>query len=160
MLIDILAIGRLKREEELGIVSRYQNMFSRLGRSCGLGPLGIKEFPESKNKNLKERKTDESSRLIEASSSYKFKFLLDVQGEILSSLEFAKKLQNLANDGNKKCVFLIGGPDGHGENIFNKINFNLSISSLTLSHSLARIVLAEQLYRAVTILTGHPYHRE
>ncbi|MFM7085092.1 MAG: 23S rRNA (pseudouridine(1915)-N(3))-methyltransferase RlmH [Hyphomicrobium sp.] len=160
MQVNIFAIGRLRDKKEIAIVSRYQDMFSRLGRSRGLGPLGIKELPESKDKNQINRKNDEAARLIKASSFHKFIFVLDVRGEFLSSHAFAKKLQGLADEGNKTCAFIIGGPDGHGDNIFKIKNLQLSLSSFTLSHGLARVVLVEQLYRAATILTGHPYHRE
>lgn len=160
MQISILAIGRLKHPAETEIILRYQKRFSALGRKCGLGPLDISEFPESKLVSINDRLTNEAERLLKAAKPFEYAFLLDIRGNSLSSLNFARKLQSLTNEGIKTCAFIIGGPDGCGADIFTKVPHRLSVSSLTLSHALARVVLTEQLYRAATILTGHPYHRE
>jgi len=158
MRIEILAIGRLKDQAEAEIISRYQKRFDQVGRACGLGPLGIKDFPESRSAVAEERKAEEAERLLSAAGR-SLVIVLEVAGRTLSSEEFARHLHRLADQGTKSCAFLIGGPDGHGEHVLTAAALKISLGPLTLPHGLARVVLAEQLYRAATILTNHPYHR-
>lgn len=158
MRIEILAIGRLKDQAEAEIISRYQKRFDQVGRACGLGPLGIKDFSESRFAVAEERKAEEAERLLSAAGRSMI-IVLEVAGRTLSSEEFARHLQRLADQGTKSCAFLIGGPDGHGEQVLTAAALKISLGPLTLPHGLARVVLAEQLYRAATILTNHPYHR-
>lgn len=158
MRIEILAIGRLKDQAEAEIISRYQKRFDQVGRACGLGPLGIKDFSESRFAVAEERKAEEAERLLSAAGRSMI-IVLEVAGRTISSEEFARHLQRLADQGTKSCAFLIGGPDGHGEQVLTAAALKISLGPFTLPHGLARVVLAEQLYRAATILTNHPYHR-
>jgi 23S rRNA (pseudouridine1915-N3)-methyltransferase len=158
MRIEILAIGRLKDEAENSIVARYQKRFDQTGRLCGLGPLSITDFSESRAASPDERKYDEAVRLLKAAGSANL-VVLAVTGKPLSSEAFAAHLRTAADSGSKSCAFLIGGPDGHGPQVLAASSLKLSLGMLTLPHGLARVVLTEQLYRAATILTGHPYHR-
>lgn len=158
MRVEILAIGRLKDEAESSIVARYQKRFDQTGRPCGLGPLSIAEFPESRAASAAERKADEAARLLKAAGSAAL-IVLEVTGRPLTSEAFSAHLRDLASAATKTCAFLIGGPDGHGPTVQAAASLKLSLGALTLPHGLARVVLAEQLYRAATILTGHPYHR-
>ena len=84
---------------------------------------------------------------------------LDVKGKALGSEAIAKTLAAIRDDGNKSAAVLIGGPDGMSPSLLEATKLRLSLGAITLPHGLARIVLAEQLYRAATILSGHPYHR-
>jgi 23S rRNA (pseudouridine1915-N3)-methyltransferase len=158
MRIEILAIGRLKDEAEATIIARYQKRFDQTGRPCGLGPLTITDFAESRAAGSAERKSEEASRLLKAAASASL-VVLEVTGKPLTSEAFAAHLRSLADAGTKTCAFLIGGPDGHGPLVLSAPALKLSLGPLTLPHGLARVVLTEQLYRAATILTGHPYHR-
>jgi len=158
MRVEILAIGRLKDEAESMIVARYQKRFDQTGRPCGLGPLTIAEFPESRAASAADRKADEAARLLKAAGSAAL-IVLEVTGKPLTSEAFAAHLRDLAAAATKSCAVLIGGPDGHGPTVLAAPALKLSLGALTLPHGLARVVLAEQLYRAATILTGHPYHR-
>lgn len=158
MRIEILAIGRLKDEAEASIVARYQKRFDQTGRQCGLGPLSISDFPESRASSPVERKADEGARLCKAAGTASL-VVLDPTGKSFSSEGFAAYLRSLTDSGSKSCAFLIGGPDGHGPEVLAAASVKLSLGSLTLPHGLARVVLTEQLYRAATILIGHPYHR-
>jgi 23S rRNA (pseudouridine1915-N3)-methyltransferase len=85
--------------------------------------------------------------------------VLEPTGKSLTSEAFAAFLRDTRDGGAKTCLFLIGGPDGHGESVLTTASLKLSLGALTLPHGLARVVLVEQLYRAATILSGHPYHR-
>lgn len=158
MRVEILAVGRLKDEAESAIVARYQKRFDQTGRPCGLGPLTITEFPESRAATSIDRKADEAARLLRAAGPAAL-IVLEVTGKSLTSEAFAAHLRDLAGAATKCCAVLIGGPDGHGPAVLAAPALKLSLGALTLPHGLARVVLAEQLYRAATILTGHPYHR-
>ena len=158
MRVDVLAVGRLKDDAEAAIIARYQKRFDQTGRACGLGPLGFSEFAESRATAAADRKADEAARLLKAAGPAAL-VILEVTGRPLTSEGFADHLRTLADAGTKSCAFLIGGADGHGRAVLESAGLKLSLGALTLPHGLARVVLAEQLYRAATILTGHPYHR-
>jgi 23S rRNA (pseudouridine1915-N3)-methyltransferase len=85
--------------------------------------------------------------------------VLDERGKSISSEDFARRLARLRDEGASDVAFLIGGPDGHGEELRKKAVLLLSFGSMTWPHRLVRVMLAEQIYRAVTILVKHPYHR-
>ena len=158
MRISIFAIGRLKDDAEAAIIARYQKRFNQTARGCGLGPLEFAGFPESRATHAAERKSDEAQRLLKAAGESSL-VVLEVAGRSLTSEAFAAYLRDLADGGSKSCAFLIGGPDGHGQPVLAAPSLKLSLGALTLPHGLARVVLTEQLYRAATILTNHPYHR-
>jgi 23S rRNA (pseudouridine1915-N3)-methyltransferase len=158
MRVEILAVGRLKDEAEASIVERYRKRFDQTGRTSGLGPLAVTEFPESRASSATERKADEASRLLKAAGSSAL-IVLEVTGRALTSEEFAAHLRKLADGGAKSCAILIGGPDGHGPAVLAAPSLRLSLGALTLPHGLARVIISEQLYRCATILANHPYHR-
>jgi 23S rRNA (pseudouridine1915-N3)-methyltransferase len=96
---------------------------------------------------------------MKAAAAAEVRVVLDATGRALSSEAFARFLAESRDGGAKEMAFLIGGPDGHGPAVLDAATLKLSLGPMTLPHGLARIVLAEQLYRASTILAGHPYHR-
>jgi 23S rRNA (pseudouridine1915-N3)-methyltransferase len=159
MRIAISAIGKLKDAEERAIVERYAKRLSGAGKPLGLGPVDIREYPESRAATVAERKRDEAARLLKDVAPGDIAVALEPTGKSLTSEAFADFLRATRDGGAKSCVFLIGGPDGHGEAALEAAALKLSLGALTLPHGLARVVLAEQLYRAATILSGHPYHR-
>lgn len=155
----IAAVGKLKDDEERSIVARYAKRFDAAGKSLAMGPLEIFELPECRAASADARKADEATRLLKIASSSDFTIALDVQGRALTSEAFANLLVKARDGGTKSCALLIGGPDGHGQSVLKNANLKLSLGAFTLPHGLARVVLSEQLYRAVTIISGHPYHR-
>ncbi|MFA5955044.1 23S rRNA (pseudouridine(1915)-N(3))-methyltransferase RlmH [Hyphomicrobium sp.] len=159
MRIAISAIGKLKDAEERAIVERYAKRLTGAGKSLGLGPLDIREYPESRAAEVVERKRDEAARLLKDIGPSDIAIVLEPTGKSLTSEAFAAFIRDARDGGAKACVFLIGGPDGHGGAVLSAAALKLSLGALTLPHGLARVVLAEQLYRAATILSGHPYHR-
>jgi 23S rRNA (pseudouridine1915-N3)-methyltransferase len=159
MRLVIAAVGKLKDAEERGICERYAKRLSVSGKPFGFGPLEVIELNESRADNATARKADEAQRLLKAASAATLKIALDQKGRHYPSEIFAKLLGKQADSGVKTCVFLIGGPDGHGDEILSAADFKLSLGAFTLPHGLARVVLIEQLYRSATILAGHPYHR-
>ncbi len=158
MRLVIAAVGRLK-DAERTLFDRYAERFDATGRSLGLGPVKLSEINESRAATAVLRNDDEAARLMKAAAAAEIRVVLDAGGRALSSEAFARWLAEGRDGGAKAAAFLIGGPDGHGAAALNAATVKLSLGPMTLPHGLARIVLAEQLYRAATILSGHPYHR-
>jgi 23S rRNA (pseudouridine1915-N3)-methyltransferase len=158
MRLIVAAVGRLK-DAERELYDRYAKRFDATGRSLGLGPLQLTEIGESRAATAELRKDDEAQRLLKAAGAAEVTIALDEGGRTLSSEAFARWLAEQRDGGAKATAFLIGGPDGHGSAALEAARLKLSLGTMTLPHGLARIVLAEQLYRAATILSGHPYHR-
>lgn len=159
MRLIIAAVGRLKDGAERNLYDRYAARFDATGRALGLGPIKLTELSESRAQTPDLRMADEAQRLLKAAGSANVTVALEKRGCALSTEVFARWIAERRDDGAKTLVFLIGGPDGHGEAALKVAKLKLSLSAMTLPHGLARIVLAEQLYRAATILAGHPYHR-
>lgn len=160
MRFTIAAIGRLKAGAERDLVGRYCDLAAGLGRSHGFGGIAVTELAEARGANSAARCEDEAARLLTATGSADVRVLLDETGRTYSSSRLADWLGRHRDEGVREIGFLIGGADGHGDSARGAVRQTLSLSPLTLPHGLARIVLVEQLYRAVTILAGHPYHRD
>jgi 23S rRNA (pseudouridine1915-N3)-methyltransferase len=157
MRVLIAAVGRLKDGAETVLIERYVERLAP--RIAGVGPIAISEIPEARQSSAVARKHDEAERLLRAAVKADFRIALDERGKALSSDAFAKLLGRKRDDGITTFAFLIGGPDGHGKAALDAADLAVSLGPMTLPHGLARVVLAEQIYRAVTILSGHPYHR-
>lgn len=158
MRITIAAIGKLK-DHERDLVTRYAERFDGTGRRLALGPLKIAELSEGRAEVAAERKRDEAERLARAAAGCDYRAVLDEKADQLSSAEFARRLARLRDDGVQHLAFFIGGADGHSADFVMQAPWKLSLGAMTLPHGFARLILAEQLYRAATILSGHPYHR-
>lgn len=159
MRLLIAAVGRLKDTGENELLARYVKRIDQAGRALALGPLAITELTESRAAGAAERKAEEAERLGAAADAAGRRIVLDEGGRALSSAAFAQLMRTYRDDGVRDLAFLIGGPDGHGETVLASADLRLSLSAMTLPHGLARVVLAEQIYRAITIIAGHPYHR-
>lgn len=157
MRVTIAAVGKLKDGAEQRLVERYVERLS--SRAAGIGPMRIKEISEAKQAGTAARRLDEAERLLRAVSDADVRVVLDENGKMLSSMAFARFMGEQRDGGTSNLAFLIGGPDGHGPAALDTAHLMLSIGPMTLAHGLARMVLCEQIYRAVTILSGHPYHR-
>lgn len=160
MRLSIAAVGRLKDGPERELLARYLKRFDDAGRALALGPVKVVELPESRAAKPDLRKSDEAARLLKAAADTESIVALDVLGKSMTSEAFAKWIAARRDGGTKTLTFLVGGPDGHGPAALDAATLKLSLGALTLPHGLARVVLAEQLYRAATIIAGHPYHRE
>lgn len=130
------------------------------GRLTGDFKLELKEIPlgQRSGNDTKQAIAKEGERMTAALPSSPFIVALQVTGRAMTSEQLAKFLQARANDG-RDVVFCIGGPDGLAPEIDSRAELKWSLSALTLPHALARVVVAEALYRAVSIVKGHPYHR-
>jgi len=159
MRISMIAVGRLKDSAERGLADRYIDRFEKLGRQIGLGALDEVELGESRAQTAAARRDDEAAAMLGRVPARARIVALDAGGKQLTSEDFAALLASWRDEGVPAAAFLIGGPDGHGPTVAGAADLTLSLGRMTLPHGLARVVLAEQLYRVATILTGHPYHR-
>ncbi len=159
MRLLIAAVGRLKAGPERELLARYVERTNAAGKSLSLSPLDIVEIPESVAKTAAKRKSDEAEALLSAIPSGAKLLALDERGKSVSSEDFAKQIARLRDDGAQTVAFLIGGADGLDETLRKKATLMLAYGSATFPHQIVRILLAEQIYRSVTILSGHPYHR-
>ena len=159
MRLQIVAVGRLKDGPERQLYGRYGERIAAAGRAVALGPVDLAEISEAREPGAAARMADEATRMLAKCRDADVRVALDERGKTMSSESFAQTLQRFRDRPAGRLAFLIGGPDGHGAAVRDAADVMLSLSPMTLPHGLARIVLAEQLYRAVTILAGHPYHR-
>jgi 23S rRNA (pseudouridine1915-N3)-methyltransferase len=159
MRIRLVAVGRLKEGAERDLFDRYASRFDQVGRQIALGPLQVVEVPEGKARNAAQRKSSEAASLLASAAQADLVIALEGRGRQMTSESFAAWLGARRDTGAGTAAILIGGPDGHGEPVLARAGLELSLGQMTLPHTLARVMLAEQLYRAATILAGHPYHR-
>ena len=159
MRIIVAAVGRLKRGPEHDLAARYQARAAKSGRGIGLRSLDVVEIAESRAREAPRRMLEESIALANVIPKDAAIVLLDPRGETLDSQSFAKRLRGW-NDGGRDVTFVIGGPDGLAPTLSESADLHLAFGALTWPHQLVRIMLLEQIYRAITILSGHPYHRD
>ena len=159
MRIVIHAVGRMKAGPETELCDRYIDRFRRSGAALGLSFERIIEPVESRVPDVAGRKREEAEKLLPLLEGGAKLILLDEQGKDIGSEQFAERLSRYRDDGSGTLIFAIGGPDGHDSSLRQRADLVLSFGRATFPHQIVRILLAEQLYRAVTILSGHPYHR-
>src|SRR5262245_47184328 len=159
MKVAVHAVGRMKAGPEKELADRYFERFAKCGAAIGLEFGGITEFPESRAQGVNERRREEAQKLQAKLSPAAALVLLDERGKNISSENFADRIASFRDGGHRSLVFAVGGPDGHDPALRDSAALLLSFGAFTWPHQLARIMLAEQLYRAGTILSGHPYHR-
>jgi 23S rRNA (pseudouridine1915-N3)-methyltransferase len=155
MRLDVLAVGRLKADEpEARLTADYAARATATGRALALGPLCVTEIDERRARDADAQ----AARLVEAAGEARL-VALDERGRALSSEDLARRLAELRDGGLRRLAFAVGGADGHGAALLDRAEERLSLGPMVWPHALARAMLAEQLYRAVSILAGTPYHR-
>jgi 23S rRNA (pseudouridine1915-N3)-methyltransferase len=159
MLIAVHAVGRIKAGPEQELAARFLDRFARSGPAVGLEFAGVSEVPEGRAPSAGERRRDEAGRLGARIADGAALVLLDERGRNLTSPDLAGRIAAFRDGGRRNLAFVTGGPDGLDSSLLDRADFVLSFGQLTWPHQLVRVMLAEQLYRAVTILSGHPYHR-
>jgi 23S rRNA (pseudouridine1915-N3)-methyltransferase len=156
----ILAVGRMKQGPERDLVARYLDRAVASGKTLGLTGFSVTEMIESRAGSATARKAEEARALTAALPAGGIVVALDERGKTLGSEDFAKRIGRWRDDGKQAVTFVIGGADGLEPGFAAGADMTLGFSAMTWPHQLVRIMLAEQLYRATTILNGHPYHRE
>jgi len=159
MHVSIHAVGRMKAGPERELAARFLDRFAKAGPSVGLDFSGLTEITESRASSAEERRREEGQKLLGRGDGTTAFILLDERGKNIGSEAFARSLAGYAESGRKNLVLAIGGPDGHDAALREQADLVLSFGKPTWPHQLVRVMLAEQLYRAATILSGHPYHR-
>lgn len=158
MRLAIITVGRLKDGPERDLCERYRERSHVLGRSLGLTGPDVIELPESRGRRAEERKRDEAAAIL-SKLSPGLLIALDERGKSLTSDAFAGRIAASRDAGAGTASLVIGGADGLDETIRNRADLTLAFGALTLPHQLVRVLALEQLYRAMTIIAGHPYHR-
>jgi 23S rRNA (pseudouridine1915-N3)-methyltransferase len=159
MRIVVVAVGRLKKGPETELSGRYVKRAAQTGRSLGLREIEIVEIRESRAGDAAKRRLEESIALANIIPPGATVVVLDERGDSLDSASLAAQLAKWRAKGRPATVFVIGGADGLAPSLAAEADLRLSFGAATWPHQLVRVMLLEQLYRAATILTGHPYHR-
>ena len=159
MRIIVAAVGRLKQGPETELSERYRKRTAQTGRNLGLRDVEIIEIRESRAADAGKRMLEESIALANIIPPGAAVALLDSRGDNLDSASLAAQLAKFRSNDRPAIVFIVGGADGLAPSLRDKAELRLSFGAATWPHQLVRVMLLEQLYRATTILTGHPYHR-
>ena len=154
MRVHVCAVGRLRAGPERALVDDYYARFDRTGRALGLGPVSEHEVEDRRGLGM----AAEAELLGRAVPSGAMTVVLDERGQAMTSPEFAALLAGFRDQG-REVAFVIGGADGIAPDLRARAEVAVSFGAMVWPHMLVRVMLAEQLYRAATILAGGPYHR-
>jgi 23S rRNA (pseudouridine1915-N3)-methyltransferase len=159
MRIVLAVVGRLKQGPERELAERYRKRAADAGRAAGLNSFDIVEIKESRAGDAPRRMLEESIAIANVIPERAVTVILDERGESMNSASFAGRLQGWRAQDAPAVAFVIGAADGLAPGLREKADLAIAFGAATWPHQLVRIMLLEQIYRAVTILTGHPYHR-
>lgn len=158
MRLALIAVGRLKDGPERELCERYRERAVTLGRGLGLSGPDIVEIAESRGRRPDERKREEAAAILSRLGPG-LVVALDERGHSQGSDAFAANIAAARDAGTASFSLVIGGADGLAEEVRAQAARTLAFGGLTIPHQLVRVLVLEQLYRAMTILAGHPYHR-
>ena len=158
MRIVVAAVGRLKQGPERELSERYRKRIADVGRGVGFRGVEIIEIRESKARESEKRMIEESIALATIIPEGAVA-MLDERGENLDSLALSREIMLWRDGGRPTATFVIGGADGLADSLRERADLRLAFGAATWPHQLVRIMLLEQIYRAATLLAGHPYHR-
>lgn len=152
-----LCIGKVDEKPVEELISKYEK---RLPAHWNYHRIDIPDIKNRKNLLISQQKEKEAELLLSKILPGDFVILLDEKGKQVNSVQFAHDLQDLMNQSLKQIIFVIGGPYGFSEEMYQRANRKLSLSAMTFTHQMVRLFLTEQLYRAFSILQNKPYHHE
>jgi len=159
MRVMVIAIGRLKQGPERELAESYRKRAQAIGRALGLREIEIVEVRESRAQEVERRCLEESIAIANAIPERGTIVVLDERGESLDSATLAALLQQWRAEDRPAVCFIIGGPDGLAASLRERATRKLAFGTATWPHQLVRIMVLEQIYRATSMLAGHPYHR-
>jgi len=159
MRVVIAAVGRLKQGPERELAAAYRKRAEAVGRTSGWRDVEIVEIRESRADDAERRRVEESIAIANVIPERASIVILDEAGESVDSAKLAALLREWRTEDRPAVCFVIGGPDGLAASLRGRAKLKLAFGAATWPHQLVRIMLLEQLYRAGTILAGHPYHR-
>lgn len=154
----IAAVGKLRDGPERVLCARYGDRIAQLAKTSGF-TFAVSEITESKKQRAADRREDEGSRISALLPPGSAVIVLDAEGTQVDSGGLANRIASWRDRAIDTTAFVIGGADGVSPALMERADLVLSFGKLTWPHQLVRVMLAEQLYRAVTIVIGHPYHR-
>lgn len=157
MNIELIVVGKTDMKEVEALVAMYTK---RLNHYVKFAITTLADVRNTKNLSAAEQKRMEGEAILRLVTDSDHLMLLDEHGLELRSIEFADLLQKRMTAGTKRLVFVIGGPYGFSDAVYQRANSKLSLSKMTFSHQIVRAIFTEQLYRAFTILKNEPYHHE
>ncbi|QCK85650.1 23S rRNA (pseudouridine(1915)-N(3))-methyltransferase RlmH [Phreatobacter aquaticus] len=157
MRLLLVAVGRMKSGPETELADRYQDRAAKAGKSLGFRSVDVVVLDESRSADSAQRKADEAAGILKVAAGRIV--ALDERGKAIASDAFAARLGQWKDSGEDATTLVIGGPDGLDATIRDKADLVISFGAMTWPHQLVRVMALEQIYRAVTILSGHPYHR-
>lgn len=159
MRLVVIAIGRLKQGPERELADRYRGRFDDIGRKLGFRGLDVHEIPESRARETERRISDEAAAILALVPEGSVLVALDEAGKNIDSAAFAGHLGRWRDESVASTIFVIGGADGLSPELRRKAKLSVAFGAATWPHQIVRVMLLEQIYRAATILAGHPYHR-
>ena len=157
MKIAILSVGKTDNKLFREIIDEYKK---RVNHYIPFEIIYLQDLKNRKSVSEEEQKVQEGEKLLKMLDTTDYIVLLDDKGENYSSTEFARYIEKKMHSVPKRLLFLIGGPYGFSKNIYNIANEKISLSKMTFTHQMVRLIFTEQLYRAMTILNNEPYHHE
>lgn len=157
MKVVLLVIGKTDACYFIDAIAEYQK---RLVHYIPFEMEVISDLKNTKNLTLEQQKVKEGELILKSLQAGDYLVLLDEKGKEYTSLKFADYIEKKTHTVPKRLVFVIGGPYGFSDDVYNKANEKLTLSKMTFSHQMMRLIFVEQLYRAMTILNNEPYHHE
>jgi len=155
MRVKLLVIGKTDDNELSKLIQKFNK---RIDRYVNFSIETIPDVKKSKKLSKEQQKEKEGELIISKISSTDRLFLFDENGELFNSIEFSNFFQKQMNSGVKQIIFVVGGAYGFSQEIYKKANSKISLSKMTFSHQMVRLIAIEQIYRAFTILKNEPYH--
>ena len=159
MRLVVISIGRLKQGPERELADRYRERFGDIGRKLGFRGLEVHEISESRARDAATRIAEEAAAISAAIPEKSVLVALDEHGDNIDSAGFARHLGRWRDEAAANTIFAIGGADGLSPDLRRKAKLCVAFGAATWPHQIVRVMLLEQIYRAATILAGHPYHR-
>ena len=157
MKATLVLVGKTVDKRFTDIINEY---VSRINHYMGFDIVTIPELKNTKNISEAQQKQQEGELILKQFQQGDFVVLLDEHGKEFRSVEYADWIAKKMNTVSKRLVFVVGGPYGFSKDIYERSNEKISLSRMTFSHQMVRMIFVEQLYRAMTILKGEPYHHE
>ena len=157
MRIGLILVGKTVNRHFVELIDDYAE---RVKHYIGFDITVIPELKNTKSLSPEQQKLQEGEMILKQFQAGDYVVLLDEHGKELRSVEFSKYMEQKMQTVSKRLVFVIGGPYGFSQDVYGRANEKLSLSKMTFSHQMVRLIFVEQLYRAMTIMRGEPYHHE
>ncbi len=159
MRIVLICVGRLKAGPERELFGRYFKRLEATARGSGIAGIDLRELDDSRARRPEDRREEEAAKIITAARPGAYLIALDERGDSPTSAEWADEIRRVRDEAKPFYAVAIGGPDGLSPSLRAKASRIISFGAMTWPHQFVRVMASEQLYRALTILADHPYHR-